>query len=497
MRIKSLLITAVLATAILFSAQGVGAVTIQDLMNQIAQLQAQLKALQAQQGTTTTAWCHTFNANIGMGQKTGNKEVNALVIALQKEGILKQEEIFSEGYDEFLASAVTEFQEKYASEILTPYRLKRGTGYVGVGTRKKLNALYGCKETPVSPINPPNTTTAPTNLIPEFELTPAPETTQPTIQPTTQSSITVLSPNGDESLTVGQIYNIKWTSIGLENSKVNIYIYGEKAGSSASVVSNILASKEIYSWTPKLYDQVVFGSGFKIYIGFVGSASISPFGDYSDNYFNILPTATPVCTDSDEGLNYDVNGQTTVKNNGVVIVGKNFTDYCTSENTLMEGYCINNKTDFITEEHTCDYGCENGMCKQAPIPTITISSPNGGESWTQGSAQMITWYASNLSYSDVMAIRLRDEAGAEYELSLKADNYYKQFFFTLPSLIPVGRYKAEVKTIENGKYYLDTSDEYFNIIAPSSTLNNSEDTLASIAEAINKILQGVQEFLKK
>jgi len=154
MKIKFLLITAVLATAILCSAGSVKAVDnsalIAQLQAQIAQLMAQLKVLQAQQDTTQT-WCHTFNTNLRFGD-TGT-EVGDLWTALNKEfpGDIMHISYDHEGMGQpnkigdYTSAAIVAFQEKYASDILASYGLKHGTGYVGVTTRKKLNALYGCK----------------------------------------------------------------------------------------------------------------------------------------------------------------------------------------------------------------------------------------------------------------------------------------------------------------------------------------------------------------
>ncbi|MBI2409795.1 IPT/TIG domain-containing protein [Candidatus Kaiserbacteria bacterium] len=93
--------------------------------------------------TTTGQWCHTFNSNLGIGARS--QEISALQTVLAKEGFDAGTSGKDVGlYDETVASAITGFQEKYRDEILTPSRLKNGTGYVGPSTRKKLNQLFGC-----------------------------------------------------------------------------------------------------------------------------------------------------------------------------------------------------------------------------------------------------------------------------------------------------------------------------------------------------------------
>ena len=108
---------------------------IAELTKLIQQLQAQLQTLQS----GSAQWCHTFNTNLRIGDF--NSEVSTLKNALAKEGFNIDQ---SMKFDEETAANVSGFQEKYQTEILAPFRLQRGTGYVGPSTRAKLNKLYGC-----------------------------------------------------------------------------------------------------------------------------------------------------------------------------------------------------------------------------------------------------------------------------------------------------------------------------------------------------------------
>jgi hypothetical protein len=206
------------------------------LQAQITQIRQQLTELQKVQ---PEVWCHDFNVNLKIGD-SGSK-VRALQTALEKEGFYERT---ITGYlDEHTVSAVVGFQEKYKEDILTPWRLTHGTGYVGSTTRAKLNELYGCKVSP----------------------TP---------------SITVLSPNGGEVWEAGKTYDITWTSLGIDKVYIGLLI-GDQLLSEYVIASNISASLGKYTWTIPANQPL--SSKYKISIRAYGGIVF----DLSDNYFSI------------------------------------------------------------------------------------------------------------------------------------------------------------------------------------------------------------------
>ncbi|MBD3207974.1 MAG: hypothetical protein GF370_00785 [Candidatus Nealsonbacteria bacterium] len=112
---------------------------IQKLQQQIAALEKQLA--EAEKGGS--AWCYNFSSDLKYGDK-GNA-VKALHQALEKKGFsIPDDEEGNNFFGPHTASAVTGFQQKFKKEVLTPWGLTNGTGFVGETTRAKLNNLFGC-----------------------------------------------------------------------------------------------------------------------------------------------------------------------------------------------------------------------------------------------------------------------------------------------------------------------------------------------------------------
>lgn len=118
---------------------------IAQLQEQVRQLQAQIAAILAGQpgaGTVPTVGsCERFDSNLYFGLRN-NQEVRCLQEFLKTENVYP-EALVTGNFLSLTQAAVVRFQEKYASEILAPLGLRQGTGYVGQATRTKINQTLG------------------------------------------------------------------------------------------------------------------------------------------------------------------------------------------------------------------------------------------------------------------------------------------------------------------------------------------------------------------
>lgn len=121
---------------------------IKKLLEQIASLKTEIARLQAEisailSGRPFSYSCLKIKNNLYFGLEN-NQEVKCLQEFLRVQGpAIYPEGLATGNFLSATKNAVIRFQEKYASEILTPLGLSRGTGYVGAATRTKINQLLG------------------------------------------------------------------------------------------------------------------------------------------------------------------------------------------------------------------------------------------------------------------------------------------------------------------------------------------------------------------
>jgi endonuclease/exonuclease/phosphatase family metal-dependent hydrolase len=96
----------------------------------------------------------------------------------------------------------------------------------------------------------------------------------------------------------------------------------------------------------------------------------------------------------------------------------------------------------------------------APAPTVQITAPNGGETWPSGSAQVITWTASNVTS---VSVELSTDGDVWTTLAASTSAASGQLAVTVPATATTTA-KVRVTSVAGGTPS-DTSDAAFTIIA--------------------------------
>jgi len=117
-----------------------------------------------------------------------------------------------------------------------------------------------------------------------------------------------------------------------------------------------------------------------------------------------------------------------------------------------------------------------------PPQTLTVNSPNGNETWYQGSTQNITWNVNTVD--SLVSIELMGTAGLPLSLSTENDGL---FVWLIPvDQVPANDYMVKITGLETG--ISDTSNSAFTITDASfiqvTAPNGGEDWAMSTSQTI-------------
>ncbi|MDD5102944.1 MAG: hypothetical protein PHX93_00930, partial [Candidatus Peribacteraceae bacterium] len=136
------------------------------------------------------------------------------------------------------------------------------------------------------------------------------------------------------------------------------------------------------------------------------SSSASSLSSSASSSLHSSSSSTAVCTDSDGGLVYDVQGTITNYLPYGTEVFPSATDICFKDNNqnpaidpniLLEGYCGDDGYGRL-EQYTCPNGCEDGVCLPPGVSSSSSSSPSSSSS----SSHSITSSSSSSSSSRLL-----------------------------------------------------------------------------------------------
>ena len=223
--------------------------------------------------------------------------------------------------------------------------------------------------------------------------------------------IALTSPNGGETWDIGSSHEIIWTT---SHSSENVAITLYKNSASYQVLSAATASTGSFSWT--IADTIAEGSSYTIRVALV--SDLGTF-DESNNTFTLITIsqATIAVTSPNGGETWelssthdiswassDVSGNIKIElyQDGSVYqtIVESTDDDGSYSWTIPDSYDEDSnykvRISSVSDGSVYDDSDNTFNLTSTSQPTITVTSPNGGETWELGSEHNISWTSSAL-----------------------------------------------------------------------------------------------------
>jgi hypothetical protein len=436
-------------------------------------------------------WCLDVKKEKNLHYGDSGEAVGLLQIALDKSGfVISESDKNGKFFGESTAAAVVGFQQKYKEEILAPFGLMYGTGFVGTKTWEKLNSIYGCDK--ICPQVITYAIYSPTVECPQGAYcAPALQVCQEFPTPCAvpkgwkvtdkcddktpkSSSLRIISPNGGEQIVADQHYKITWDYSGKPFTSIDILLVGYnqsgiQLGDRVLIMGSVSTNQRSFYWMPDATLSSFSGSNVSKYKIQIRESNDSPtaLSDASDSYFTIKRADGRVCA---QVITYAVSSAGECREFPTpcdVLTGWRVTDKCDcskytcppqgdtcEQKCKSQGYTSGSCQHFAVspeglrakeeyeKTHTAiGYTSDcylplqqvgssvNCYCEpKKPQKSITLISPNGGESWKFGEEHTVKWEATGFNKNNKFTLYLYFPDGRTCQLAT-LDGQARSFVF--------------------------------------------------------------------
>lgn len=291
-----------------------------------------------------------------------------------------------------------------------------------------------------------------------------------TILPNTD--VTVTSPNGGESWQGLSVHQITWTG-AITNSGFYTLEYSLNGGSSyTTIASNVVGNT--YLWT--LPNAVSTTAKIR-----VSDTQNTCKTDASNAVFNITPV-TPILLTPNGGETLQADCSTTITwNTSTIYTSTVRLEYSTNNGLTWNLISNTEPNDGSASWSVPDYAFTEGLVRIynsgdltlsdvsattfTVIPPVTITSPNGGESYTGCSNLPITWSKSScISQYAQWTLSYSLDNGATYTTITSVYNTLNQTSQTYNWSLPAGLNSTQCKIKVAYSSYVDESNSTFTIL---------------------------------
>ena len=325
-------------------------------------------------------------------------------------------------------------------------------------------------------------------------------------------SLDLLYLEGNETWVEGTTHQIAWTSENLGSSTVNVYFGSTYFGT--TFIGSAPASQNFYNWAIPVPSWLVDPR----HISIITTTSLGQtLSDESLGLVSISPCVPSwtcnglSCSDPNSWGECSASGTQTRSvidtNNCGTTTGKpaesqtctcvpvwpSASPGCTSWSVCPAGGGTQDRTCTSTNCGT-QTRQESQTC--TPPPTLTVTSPNGNESWTQRTWENITWTTQNIaggSNIDIDIIPFPSGSPQQIYFVPAYEGIYTWNVGRLVdgfSYVPVGQYKIRISVWDQGSGTMiyDESDNFFTITNPVAIVNTS-----SMLASISNITSGIKD----